>query len=322
MDYGLPASCVLKSLSDVLFDDESVLRANPILTPARCADHNILKTTFGLKEGRTALLMKTLTNAPRIGGLLLATQKTLFAAALLTVALGANAITYADNSVYDNTQNFTGFGINSNGATAANKITNEIADDITFEPTFEGTTLSSFSFTVANLNAAAVSARAKVRFYANDGVGGGPGTLLPVVGFNFSLITFPSGVVTFTSQLTPGQFVLPTTTNTIWAGMSFDAVGSAATAAQLNKLGPGTFDPPVKGSSQDLAFFSSGTPGQFLTNNPAGSVIASPFGAAPVANFGWRFGTNAVPEPGAVAMLMGFGVSGLALIRRRKTARK
>jgi len=81
----------------------------------------------------------------------------------------------ADTVVYNNLTTFSGFAYANGGATnqAGNTITTMVADDITPGAGLVGSTINSFTFTVANLNAVAVSARARVRFYAGDGAGGG-----------------------------------------------------------------------------------------------------------------------------------------------------
>jgi hypothetical protein len=87
-------------------------------------------------------------------------------------------------------------------------------------------------------------------------------------------------------------------TGTFWAGVTFDGNNgtTGATLANLNNLGPGIFDPPTLGSSQDQ-FFATNSAGSFLANNPAGSFFN--FGGSPVANFGWAFSGTPPAAPGA-----------------------
>ena len=226
----------------------------------------------------------------------------------------------ADPAFYDNTTNFLGQAYVNGGAatTAGNTITTLVADDIQLAGS-QPVSITGFSFSVANLNTATVSARPRVRFYLADAAGSKPGTELSA--FTFNPIAFTSGVAVFNAGISTSPFTVPAN-SLFWAGITFDdGVGTTgATLAQLNNLGQGIFNPPTIGASQDV-FFQTATAGSFNQNTPPGGLFN--LGGNPVGNFGWRFnGTAITPEPGAVAMLMGFGVSGAALLRRRRTARK
>jgi hypothetical protein len=199
--------------------------------------------------------------------------------------------------IYSDTTTFTGSGFADGGATviAGNDITKMIADDITVAPGFAGATVSSFTFSVANFNTSAVTAKPLVRFYSNDGTSGGPGTLLGAIGF--TPISFSAGTVGLFTFTGSNLFTVPTS-GTFWAGITFDdnTGTTGATAAQLNNLGQGLFNPPTVGSSQD-SFFVTTSAGDFSASNPAG--VFDFFGGNPVANFGWSFsGAAATPEPG------------------------
>ena len=238
------------------------------------------------------------------------------------VLKGGSLHAAADPAFYSNTTNFEGTGYSNGGAVtnaAGNTQTSLAADDITLAGS-QSVNVTGFAFSVVNFNAAAVSARPRLRFYLGDGAGSGPGTYLG--GLNFNAISFPAGTVN-TFNYNPGAtlFTLPAST-LLWVGETFDnnTGATGATAAQLNNLGEGLYNPPTVGSSQDVFFQSTGA-GAFTASNPAGSFLF--FGGNPVANFGFAInGTANVPEPGAVAMLLGFGVSSLALLRRRTMARK
>lgn len=212
-------------------------------------------------------------------------------------------------AMYSNIDTFSGFASANGGAQvqSGNTITRLNADDISMLGALnQGAGVTQFSFNVANLNAVAVSARARIRFYAADGSGGGPGTV--IAGFSFNPISFTANTVqTYFTTLTAGTLLLP---QNFWAGITFDnnTGGTGATLAQMNNLGMGLFNPPAIGTSQDV-FFQTTAAGSFLANNPAGSFFN--LGGNPVANFGWEF----IPTPGAAAL---FGFAGLAAGRRRR----
>jgi hypothetical protein len=207
-----------------------------------------------------------------------------------TAELGAKGNVFpsaatASSTVYSNITNFLGQGYANGGAAlqSGNTITRLSADDLTPLSGYGGLNVSLLTFSVANFNAAAVSARARIRFYLADGASGGPGTVL--AGFSFNPISFPVGVSLWSFN-PAGAMTLPLAP--FWAGVTFDnnAGGTGATAAQLNGLGQGMFDPPTVGTSADQ-FFVTSAAGSFLASNPAGTL--GNFGGAPPANFGWAF---------------------------------
>lgn len=194
------------------------------------------------------------------------------------------------NAIYSNLNKF--INLYSNGDAqlqGSNTTTSLVADSLGLfgAPPF---TVGSFTFSVGNANAVNVSASPLIRFYANDGIDGGPGTL--IAGFDFDPINFTAGEIhAFTANVNP--FTI--TTGAIWAGIVFDNFNgtSGATLAQLNLLGPGIFGPIDRGSSTD-GFFQTDSAGYFGDNNPVGSMYD--FSGNPVANFGWEI-VSALPLP-------------------------
>lgn len=214
------------------------------------------------------------------------------AAALSFLACSAGQVGAQVVTVYSNVTNFSGAAFAQGGAAnqAGNTITTLAADNINLGS--PGVAIHGFTFSVANLNPAAVSARPRARFYDSNGAGGGPGTFL--AGFTFNPINFGANSVNLFSSgnsVSP-LFTVPNTT--FWAGLTFDDNGgtTGATLAQMNNLGQGIFNPPTIGSSTDV-FFQTTSAGSFVANNPAGNLVN--FGGTPVANFGWAF--TGVPEP-------------------------
>ena len=232
---------------------------------------------------------------------------------ILCLAALASAA-HAQTIVYDNTATPTAFVFKNLGATST--ITNLVADKITFAPGSAGQIITSLKYSVGNFNAVSTSARPLIRFYATDGAGGAPGTF--ITGYSFSATTFVSGF----SPLFSASVNIPIpASGDMWAGITFDNVGSttAAGATELNNLGQIIYGPPTVGSSADSHWVST-APGSFSgVNSPAGTETASPFGGAPVANYGWQF--TAIPEPGSVGLLaLGLLSGGGLLARRRRSA--
>jgi hypothetical protein len=222
----------------------------------------------------------------------------------VAVALALASMAQAD-VIYSDVTTFTGSGYAAGGATlvSGDDTTKMVLDDITVASGAAGATVNSFTFSVANFNTSAVSARPIIEFFNNNGSGGGPGTL--IAGFLFNAISFASGSVQLFTY-GGGSFVVPAD-GTFFAGIFFDDNSGAtgASAAQLNLLGQGVFAPPTVGSSQDLFFQTTG-PGA-AANNPAG--VFQFFGGNPTADFGWSFsGTLATPEPGTGLLLLLAGV--------------
>jgi hypothetical protein len=225
-------------------------------------------------------------------------------------------------TIYSNVTNFSGSAFADGGATvtAGTDTTKLIADDITVASGFGGAVVDSFSFAVANLNAAAVTARPLVRFYDDDGAGNGPGTLLG--SFDFNPISFGADAVAIFTFTASNLFTVPSG-GTFWAAITFDdnAGTTGATQAQMNELGMGIFGPPTVGSSQD-SFFETTSAGDFASNDPAGGFFN--FGGNPVGDFGWSFDSAATttPEPGTgmLSLLAAIPLAAYFRVRRRQRA--
>jgi hypothetical protein len=233
------------------------------------------------------------------------------------INIGSGSSPSTSGLIYNNTTTFSAAGYAAGGAatTSLGLTTAMFADDITPLVGTAGTAVTGLAFSVANFNPAAVSAAVVLTFYNMNGTGGGPGTFIG--GLEFNPISFTGGNTVSTFTYNPGTaiFTIPTT-GSFWVGEQFVASGTT-TAAQLNLLGGGLFNPPSVGESQDV-FFQSSSAGSTATSNPAGGFDF--FGGSPVANFGFQFtGTlpNAVPEPSSL-VLMGLGGVVLAFAASRK----
>lgn len=236
--------------------------------------------------------------------------KSLAATAALLALLGTTAA-QAQVIVYNNTTTLKSAFAND-GATDTNLVTNLVADDINPLKGNAGRGVTQFTFSVFNGATVAVTAAVHIRFYDDQapGFSGGPGNFIG--GVDFSPASFTGGnsisLFTYTAPTGTTVFNIPSD-DSLWAGVTFDAVGLSTTAANLNLLGQGLYNPATIGGS-DNRFFISDNPGLFSSSNPGGASTYS-FGAGgPVANFGWKFQIAAAPEPSA---WMGLLVGGLGL---------
>jgi hypothetical protein len=100
----------------------------------------------------------------------------------------------------------------------------------------------------------------------------------------------------------------------MWMGITYDnnSGADAATAAQLNQLGVGLYNPVNIGSSTDLAFATTSN-GSFNSNLPPGATFNTP---GVIDNFGFEIRVAAVPTAsevsvsGRVASSDGRGITG------------
>lgn len=194
------------------------------------------------------------------------------------------------NALYSNITTFSGQAYPNGGATliSGNTITTLVADSLGLVGTLPFS-IGQFSFSIVNYNTVDVSARPRVRFYANDGTNGGPGTY--ITGFSFNPITFfASSYQVYTGTVPP--FAI--NTQAFWAGITFDDNTGATgiTVDQLNNLGMALYNPIDVGSSTD-DFFQTNAAGAFLVSNPAGGIYTL---GATRADFGWEF-VSSIPLP-------------------------
>lgn len=244
------------------------------------------------------------------------------------LALLGSAAQAQTTTIYNNTTTLKS-AFENGGATAGNMVTDLVADDLNPVAGSAGKAVTQFTFSVFNGATVNVLAAVHVRFYddfgtdANGFVTDGPGTYLG--GVDYLPTTFTAGNVSlFTYTAAPGTavFTIPKD-NSLWAGVTFDANSATTSAANLNMLGQGLFNPPTVGGSDNM-FFISDNPGLFASSNPAGSPDYSFGPGGPVANFGWKLQIAtpaAAPEPSSFAAL-GVGVLGLGLLGLRAYKRR
>lgn len=206
-------------------------------------------------------------------------------------------------AIYSNVTTFSGQA--RLHAVASGGITRVVMDDVTFTTNPGVSAVTTIRFSVANLNATSQSVRPRVRFWNADGasLGAGlplgPGTYYApggtAVGYSFNATTFAPGVVTLTGTLGAGFTVPAGATTTLWAGVTFDNVGTTtgATDTELANFGQGLFPTVDLGSSTDTLFETTAAGSFFTTANPAGS--ATSFGGSPVSNTAWEFVVTTLP---------------------------
>ncbi len=208
-------------------------------------------------------------------------------------------------AIYSNVTGFSGMAF-AQGA-ASGGITRLVMDDLTFTTNPGVSNVTTLRFSVANLNATSQSVRARVRFWNANGasLGAGlanapgtyyaPGGAGTEVGFSFNPFTFSPGVTTLTGNIAPGFAVPAGTTTTMWAGITFDNVGTTtgATDTELSNFGQAMFNPVDLGSSTNTLFETTAAGSFFTVSNPAGAALN--FGGSPVANDGWEFVVTTLP---------------------------
>ena len=168
-------------------------------------------------------------------------------------------------AVYSNSTTFTGYILFNGGQVSG--ITRLVADNLALIGT-PPHNIGFIYYIICNGNPGPVSARPKVRYYLDNS--GAPGTF--ITGFNFPAANVPNASCQpFTARLPlSSQFTI--TSNAMWAAMTFDNVGGTATAEQMNSIAMAFFNPPEAGTSNNNFYLSTGTPGEFTGNNPAGSL--------------------------------------------------
>lgn len=211
----------------------------------------------------------------------------------------------AQGLVYDNTVTYLNAFTTGGGATSGASGTNLLADDLTMLPSAAGATLARVDWRVYNNDAGPVTARMRTRFYADNA--GTMGTLLLAV--TFGATALPVGLSGWFFDFSAFPTVLPS--NKMWASIVFDDPTNVTTAAQLNNLGMGVYNPPAVGSSADT--IAVGNVAGVQGTNP--NVRYANFGGQPPANLGWA--VNVVPEPASL-LAIGAGLAALAARRRRK----
>jgi hypothetical protein len=216
-------------------------------------------------------------------------------------AFGTRAVT--PGATYSDVTTFSGQGYAAGGGAAVGGLATAkyVSEEIHMIAAQPG--VIQFTFSIANFNATAVTARPRVRFHQLDNAGG-TNTGTYITGFSFVPFSIPTGVSLWSA--TTAAFALP---QNFSMGITFDnSTVPATTQAQINALGVGIFNPPDVGSSPDLAFQTTAASVGNVTGAAGGTFN---FSGNPVANFGWEI----VPAPSSMALL---GLGGLIAGRRRR----
>jgi hypothetical protein len=258
----------------------------------------------------------------------------------ILAALALAGTAHAQNVLYDNTTTpiFRNALTNRNATDVAGIVsTNVIADRIIFASGSAGQSILTFTFSTVYLASgnSSVYCRPLIYFWQTDGVGGAPGTLInrfaiePVPEIGLRGVGLEGGRLTLLPwYAAPGALVVPSSGD-MWVGLAYDNDTNSsglplnnnsarATVAQLNLMTQFAYGPPTVGSSDDSHWVSAAGSSN-LMSNPAGTLINSPFGGTPVANYGWRFeGAATAPEPGSLTLLGLGGLGVLGALRRRR----
>lgn len=228
----------------------------------------------------------------------------------------------ADVVLFDNlgaafTQNYSGEFVTQGPAGSSPPTTRLFMTKLTFINGSAGQDITGITFSVYNNNASSVRARSRLRFWNADGNNGAPGSYytpggLGAIGYTLNPIEFESGLNIVETGVSPG-FVVPQNGNAIWAGLTFDNVGTPTTASQLANLGQGLFySPALVGSAGNEVFETTNSGSFFGTNNPVGSFVDRNVNNQDAA-YGWKF--TAVPEPSGI---LAIALGGVLILRRRK----
>lgn len=237
-------------------------------------------------------------------------KKLIILSGAIAFASAANAQVIFNNitQVDGVTSNYSGFGVSYGGASAG--LTKMSASLLTTTATG---TITQATFAVFNNNGATVSARARIRFYADDATGGpgtGPGTY--IAGYSFNAFAFTAGTTNLTGT---GLSIAVPANQKIWAALCFDNVSvTTTTDAQLSNFGLGLFNQPASiGTTVNTTWMSTATTSGLFSNIAGTSTTYNNASGAPIVG-GWSLGAP-VPEPASMAAL---GLGALALVRKRR----
>lgn len=209
-------------------------------------------------------------------------------------ALLAAKLAGAQVLAYDNSAHFSGSHFpHLTPGQSTSEI--ELGDQITLNA--PGQTLFKISVIFESWSQTAGTVDIYMRFYANDGPSGAPGTVIYDGGWFGDMLHHPGlNSIDFEVPL----IVAPQTFT--WTVRLANRVGSTG------EFGAAYFDPPVVGSSDDFIWISEG----------GSPWVPYSWGGMPVANLGAQVHAL-VPEPAsALVLLAGFGL----FARRRLSGRK
>jgi hypothetical protein len=221
---------------------------------------------------------------------------TRFSLKLVVLAAAVSAISMtsrADTLVYNNTSNYLG--------TAYSVANTEFGDQITLSSSTTDRYISKFAFEYTSAHGNSGDELVWLRFYANDGVGGAPGTLL----YN-SRNDVPGDTTLLrgnANQVELSNVRIPVPNSFTWT-VQFSNVAASET------VGLNMYSPPTVGSNFDD--YWEKTSNGWVTKRLAGTAYS--FGAIAYA--------VAVPEPGTLQLGLLAGISALGFLFQRRLSKR
>lgn len=211
---------------------------------------------------------------------------------LAAVVSAASMTSRADTLVFNNTSNYLG---------TSYYVPSEFGDQINLSSATTDRYLTKFTFEYTSAHGNSGDERVWLKFYANDGAGGAPGTVLYDSRFAFPTdIAMPRGNANLV-DLTGVSIRVPDSFT--WT-VQFSNVAASETVGLI------MYDPPTVGTDFD-DYWEKTTAG-WVTKRLPGSAYS--FGAVAYA--------VAIPEPGTLQLGLLAGISALGFLFQRRASKR